>query len=274
MLNTNILFWISTICLALGVGILAHRLFEAIFSLAIQLYDHTPGRRMTRRLKEIGLAENNQDGSSFILPAVNAIRRQASFPMWVTIAVIALTLLGYIYTRSFIMVGVVVLYILARMWLRYYFKRKESKDVWLFLLDLRTKLTLKGSLLTALNDVSQEERTMVARICRVYLDAGFQGNGLNLLAKVAEDTRLPFLDDVVARTVASTTGKLSLDAGLRQAIEIVQQEIDVSAREQLQSIPSRLIIIVFPMLLGPGLVVLLYPVVSKLLASMSGMGGG
>jgi hypothetical protein len=102
----------------------------------------------------------------------------------------------------------------------------------------------------------------------IYLNSGFQGNGLSLLKQIADDTHIPFLDNVVARAEASSAGKLSLDKALAQAIEEVQEEINVSAKEQLQKIPSRLIIIVFPLLLGPTLIVLLYPVVFRLLESM------
>jgi hypothetical protein len=266
--------WGATILLGVGLGLIVFWILSSISNIGFTIYDRTPGRRMAKRLHGVGLLEEKKkDASSYIAPAVNAVRSRAGFPMWVTLVVAALSLLGYVYTQSVWALGLIFLYIIARMWARAQDKRREHKDVWLFLLDLRTKLTFKGSLLTALTDVAKDGRTTCAKIVQIYLDAGFQGNGLSLLGKIAQDTKLPFLDDVVARAEASASGKLSLDDALHQAIEKVQYEIDTAAKEQLQKIPSRLIIIVFPTLLGPGLVLLLYPVVDNLLKSLQGMGG-
>ncbi len=270
----SIYTWGATLLLGVGLGLIIYWILSSISNIGFDIYDRTPGRRMAKRLQGVGLIEAKiQDKASYIAPAVNAVRAKAGFPMWVTLAVAGLSILGYLYTMSLWAFGIIFLYIIARMWLRNQDKRREHKDVWLFLLDLRTKLTFKGSLLTALTDVAKDSRTTCAKIVQIYLDAGFQGNGLSLLGQIAQDTKLPFLDDVVARAEASASGKLSLDDALHQAIEKVQYEIDTAAKEQLQKIPSRLIIIVFPTLLGPGLVLLLYPVVDNLLKSLQGMGG-
>jgi hypothetical protein len=270
----SIYTWGATLLLGVGLGLIIYWILSSISNIGFDIYDRTPGRRMAKRLQGVGLIEAKiQDKASYIAPAVNAVRAKAGFPMWVTLAVAGLSILGYLYTMSLWAFGIIFLYIIARMWLRAQDKRREHKDVWLFLLDLRTKLTFKGSLLTALTDVAKDSRTTCAKIVQIYLDAGFQGNGLSLLGQIAQDTKLPFLDDVVARAEASASGKLSLDDALHQAIEKVQYEIDTAAKEQLQKIPSRLIIIVFPTLLGPGLVLLLYPVVDNLLKSLQGMGG-
>jgi hypothetical protein len=270
----SIYTWGATLLLGVGLGLIIYWILSSISNIGFDIYDRTPSRRMAKRLQGVGLIEAKiQDKASYIAPAVNAVRAKAGFPMWVTLAVAGLSILGYLYTMSLWAFGIIFLYIIARMWLRAQDKRREHKDVWLFLLDLRTKLTFKGSLLTALTDVAKDSRTTCAKIVQIYLDAGFQGNGLSLLGQIAQDTKLPFLDDVVARAEASASGKLSLDDALHQAIEKVQFEIDTAAKEQLQKIPSRLIIIVFPTLLGPGLVLLLYPVVDNLLKSLQGMGG-
>ena len=254
----SIYTWGATLLLGVGLGLIIYWILSSISNIGFDIYDRTPGRRMAKRLQGVGLIEAKiQDKASYIAPAVNAVRAKAGFPMWVTLAVAGLSILGYLYTMSLWAVGIIFLYIIARMWLRAQDKRREHKDVWLFLLDLRTKLTFKGSLLTALTDVAKDSRTTCAKIVQIYLDAGFQGNGLSLLGQIAQDTKLPFLDDVVARAEASASGKLSLDDALHQAIEKVQYEIDTAATEELQKIPSRLIIIVFPTLLGPGLVLLL-----------------
>jgi hypothetical protein len=267
-INTNMLFWISSALAAIGGGLIVHIVFLSIFNFGSKIYEQSPSRRMKKRLQNIGLIDETKEKISFIRPAVEKLRRQAEVPLWVTILVIFIPLLGYVYTQTMIPLGLIALYILARMWLRGFNEHKEKKDMLLFLLDLRTKLTLKGSLLTALDDVAKRKHTTAAKIVGIYLNSGFQGNGLSLLKQIADDTHIPFLDNVVARAEASSAGKLSLDKALAQAIEEVQEEINVSAKEQLQKIPSRLIIIVFPLLLGPTLIVLLYPVVFRLLESM------
>ena len=55
-------------------------------------------------------------------------------------------------------------------------------------------------------------------------------------------------------------------------LERLQAEMYTAARENMQRIPTRLTVLVLPALLGPAIVVLLYPVVARLLANMGGAG--
>ena len=100
--------------------------------------------------------------------------------------------------------------------------------------------------------------------------------GLAILSRLAADTRLPYLDDLIARVEAAQAGTLRLDEALRQAMLRMQEEAETRQREQLQKIPARLILLAFPGLLGPALFVLVFPLVARVIAAMQGFswGGG
>jgi hypothetical protein len=77
---------------------------------------------------------------------------------------------------------------------------------------------------------------------------------------------------LVTWTRAAEEGTLAADAPFEHALERLQAEMYTAARENMQRIPTRLTVLVLPALLGPAIVVLLYPVVARLLANMGGAG--
>jgi hypothetical protein len=139
-------------------------------------------------------------------------------------------------------------------------------------MDVRIALPLQGSLLRALQEVARRGSTRLARLTARYLGSGFQGSGLELLDRLAQATRLPSLADLVAWTHAAEAGTLASDAPFEHALSRLRSEMYTAAREQMQRIPTRLTVLVLPALLGPTIVVLLYPVVARLLAGMGGAG--
>ena len=64
---------------------------------------------------------------------------------------------------------------------------------------------------------------------------------------------------------------MKVDAPLEHALTRLRGEMYTAARENMQRIPTRLTVLVLPALLGPAIVVLLYPMVARLLAAMGGM---
>ncbi len=179
----------------------------------------------------------------------------------------------YLATRQILALSLGIFPLATKLWLTNLRKRQLAADIWHFLMDLRIRRTLRGSLLLALQDVAKADNTQIARVVSGYLEGGFRGSGLELLARLAEDTQAPFLADLVARTQAAQDGALRLDEALKQAMGRVQAEMETGVREQLQQIPTRLILLVFPVLLGPTLVVLFYPLVARILANLSGISG-
>ncbi|MBU4353047.1 MAG: hypothetical protein KJ939_08275 [Nanoarchaeota archaeon] len=64
---------------------------------------------------------------------------------------------------------------------------------------------------------------------------------------------------------------MKVDAPLEHALTRLRGEMYTAARENMQNIPTRLTVLVLPALLGPAIVALVYPMVARLLAAMSGM---
>jgi len=157
-----------------------------------------------------------------------------------------------------------------------------NAEVLAFLTDLRLALPLQGSLLCALQEVAGREKLSSSQKSRPggclavltarILSGGFSGNGLELLEQLASSTRAPYLADLVAWTKAAEEGTLAADVPFEHALERLQAETYTAARENMQRLPTRLTVLVLPALLGPAIVVLLYPVVARLLANMGGAG--
>jgi hypothetical protein len=174
----------------------------------------------------------------------------------------------------------------VRTWLAGYRKRQVNAEVLAFLTDLRLAMPLQGSLLRALQDVAGREAEDAAKspsarpggrlagMTARMLAGGFNGSGLELLEQLAAGTQAPYLGDLVAWTKAAEAGTLAADAPFEHALERLQAETYTAARENMQRIPIRLTVLVLPALLGPAIVVLLYPVVARLLANMGGVGWG
>jgi len=195
---------------------------------------------------------------------------------WLQIYAVALAAgLGlYLFTHQMLVLLLAAAPFAVRLWLANYRKRQLNAETLAFLMDVRIALPLQGSLLCALEEVAKRGCTRLAGVTTRYLASGFQGSGLELLERLAQDTRLPALQDLVAWMQASEAGTMGTDVPFEHALSRLRSEMVTSVREQMQRIPTRLTILVLPALLGPTIVLLLYPVVARLLASMAGVGWG
>jgi len=162
----------------------------------------------------------------------------------------------------------------VRAWLTADRKRRLNAEVLAFLTDLRLAIPLQGSLLCALQQVAAGGGTQLARLTARYLRGGWNGSGLELLERLASSTQISYLSDLVAWTRAAEEGTMASDAPFEHALARLQAESYTTACEYMQRIPTRLTVLVLPALLGPAIVLLLYPVVARLLASMGNMGWG
>lgn len=177
----------------------------------------------------------------------------------------------YLFTGQFVILFYAFVPFAIRAWLVRYRKHQLDTEVMAFLMDVRIALPLQGSLLRALQYVSQQSETRLAKITERYL-AGFQGNGLDLLNRLAQDTGLSPLIDLVAWAHAAEEGTLKSDVPFEHALERLRAEMYTTIREQMQRIPTRLTVLVLPALLGPVIVLLVYPMVARLLAGLSNIG--
>ena len=168
----------------------------------------------------------------------------------------------------------------VRAWLTGYRKRQLNAEVLAFLTDLRLACRCRGRSCVPCRMSPAGKRhssvaspgSRLAGITAGILGSGFSGSGLELLEQLAGNTKAPYLGDLVAWTKAAEEGTLAADAPFEHALERLQAETYTTARENMQRIPTRLTVLVLPALLGPAIVVLLYPVVARLLANMGGAG--
>ena len=182
-------------------------------------------------------------------------------------------LLLYSWTNQMMVLGLALVPPALRAWLKAYQRKQLEAETLDWLIDLRINLPLHGSLLRTMQVVSKNSETRFAELTNRYLSAGFQGDGLVLLERLAEDTQLPFLDDLLARVKAATEGTLAIDQPFEHALERLRSEIYTQAREHQQRIPSRLTLVVFPILLGPAIALLIFPMAARLMATISGSSG-
>jgi len=182
-------------------------------------------------------------------------------------------LLLYSWTGQMMVLGLALVTPALRAWLKTYQRKQLEAETLDWLIDLRINLPLHGSLLRTMRSVSNNSETGLARLTDRYLKAGFQGDGLALLERLAEDTELPYLDDLLARVRAATEGTLAIDQPFEHALERLRSEITTQAREHQQRIPSRLTLLIFPILLGPAIALLIFPMAARLMATISGSSG-
>ncbi len=265
---SNWTFWLSVVGYGVGVATLAYALLTG----SVQLFN-LPRQKRTNLLRSYD-RQTPASSETRSSTSMDALLGLDQIP-WVMIYLggAALSISIYLPTRQFWALLLALLPFLYRIWLKRNRKRTLMQDVWQFMLDLRVRLTLRGTLLMALQDVARNPSNPIAGALQQYFAAGLGDNGMDILKQLDQDVPgLPFLSDLVARTNAAQEGILDLDLALRQVMESLQQEIKTVSREQLQKIPSRLILMAFPALLMPALFVLVFPLAARLIASLQGMG--
>lgn len=159
--------------------------------------------------------------------------------------------------------------LLARYWMARTKRHEAANEIRQFLVELRLQLSAGGTLRPALEAVALTGPPNLRRILRTRLSSSERG--AQVLQLLAEDTGSRWLKDVAGRAAAAQDGMLNLDEAVAQSIERVTQEMDTDIREQLEQIPTRLVVFVSPLLLGPTLALLVYPIVARTLASIEGV---
>jgi hypothetical protein len=172
---------------------------------------------------------------------------------------------------SFQMYSFVVLLfpVLIRRWILRQKRREAGNEIRQFLVELRLQLSSGGTLRPALQAVAQFGPPNLGRLVRRRL-AG-QENGVQVLQHIAEDTGSRWIADVAGRAEAARDGMLNLDEAVSQSISRVTDEMDTEVREELQRIPTRLVVVVSPLILGPALAAWVLPVVARMIANLEGI---
>jgi hypothetical protein len=159
--------------------------------------------------------------------------------------------------------------IIARRWILRQKRREAANEIRQFLVELRLQLSSGGTLRPALQAVAQYGPPNLGRLVRQRLSS--QENGVQVLRHVAEDTGSRWITDIAGRAEAARDGTLNLDEAVSQSITRVTEEMDTEVREELQRIPTRLVVFVSPLILGPALAAWVLPVIARLIASLEGV---
>lgn len=140
------------------------------------------------------------------------------------------------------------------------------------LIDLRMLLTLRGSLLLALQDLAAtpvNTSPIMRRLARAF-QGGRPRSGLEVLECLAGELQSPHLEQAVQRLRAAQAGTLDMDQALATAITDIGEELNAQVEEQMQQIPTRMTFLAVPFLLGPIVILLLYPLADRILQTLAG----
>ena len=246
------------------------------------------GRRISRptrrgRLHALGLSEaHNEEKRS-----EEAVLGYSHVP-WGTVyavsALIGLVLLAVIGT-SLPSVRLGFLTMPGLVWLvkRYLLQQRKrfmAGQVRQFLIDTRLHMSLQGSLLLGLDNLAKTtlETSAVYQRLQRRLQGSSARSGLDLLDQLADDLQSPQLLRAAQRVQAAqqSGGVTDVDQAIAGVIKELEEEIGYQSEEQMQRLPLRITLLSMPFLLGPIVILLFYPLVDRILQTLSGVsiGGG
>jgi uncharacterized protein (DUF2267 family) len=169
---------------------------------------------------------------------------------------------------------------LAKKYLIQQRKRFMTGQIRQFLIDVRLHMSLQGSLLLGLESLAKTtvETTVVYQRLQKRLKGSSAHSGLDLLNQMADDLNSPQLLRVVQRVQAAqqSGGVTDVDQAIASVIEDLNEEISYQSEEQMQQLPTRITLLAMPLLLGPIVILLFYPLVDRILQTLAGVsiGGG
>ena len=277
MESTSLIIGLS---LAVGMCLVCHVLLSTLWE---------GGQRLSRRLRRGRLAALGVGHSS---EQTQKINEDALFGLdqipW-NKAYLGSTLLGLVLffvmgpslpgVRLFFL-GLPVLVWLARVYLVQQRKHLMAGAIRQFLIDVRLHMSLKGSLLLGLENLANTtlESTPVHQALKRRLLGGSARSGLDVLRQVADDLNAPHLLKAVQRiqSAQQSGGVLDVDQAIASSIEELNEEMTYQAEEQMQHLPLRITLLAMPFLLAPIVILLFYPLVDRILKTLSGVavGGG
>ena len=264
--------------LAIGVGLVANNILFFLYE---------TGRRFTRaarfgRLQKLGLVSLIGKEETFTEEAILGIEQIPWGNLYAAAMLAGLALFvgigPYIPGSRPALLTLPILVWLAKRYLAGQRKRLLVGEVRQLLIDVRLHLSLQGSLLLALESIAKipPGTSIVRRALARRMSGGAAGNGLEVLERIARDLRSPHLAKVAQRIRAAQQagGILDVDQALASAISELSEEIGYQADEQMQRLPLRITLLAMPFLLGPIIILLFYPLVDRILTTLSGVGVG
>ena len=266
--------------LAIGVGMIAN----TVLSIFIET-----GRRFSRigsrgRLHALGLGVREQKEDKKSEDAILGLDHIPWNSLYAGPALIGLLLLAVLgpslTSLKWGFLALPALVWLAKRYLIQQRKRFMVGQIRQFLIDVRLHMSLQGSLLLGLESIAKTtlETSAVYQSLRRRLAGSSARSGLDLLNQIAEDLKSPLFGRLVQRIQAAqqSGGVSDIDQAVTSAIEELNEEIGYQSEEQMQRLPLRITLLAMPFLLGPIVILLFYPLVDRILKTLSGVtvGGG
>jgi len=271
---------VVAISLAIGVGMIAN----TVLSIFIEA-----GRRLSRtasrgRLHALGLGIRDQKEDQQTEDAILGLGHIPWNNLYAAAALIGLILLAVLGpSLPSIRLGFLALPTLVWLAKRYLIQQRKRfmvGQVRQFLIDVRLHMSLQGSLLLGLESIAKItlETSAVYQSLKRRLAGSSARSGLDLLNQIGGDLKLPLFSRIVHRIQAAqqSGGVSDVDQAVTSAIDELNEEIGYQSEEQMQRLPLRITLLAMPFLLGPIVILLFYPLVDRILKTLSGVavGGG
>ena len=172
--------WTFILGLGIGTGLLIHTILDSLRVILI----HILHSRSSRALLRFSGAASRTGAAISRRRNVDPLD-QERIP-WLGLYGIAglLASWAYLQTRWLPVLLLALLPVGGRAWLASLRKRRLRRDTWHFLMDLRLRLGLKGSLLTALMELARDGQNPLATLLKDYLRTDREG-GLAILSRMA-----------------------------------------------------------------------------------------
>lgn len=267
---------------AMGVGLIAN----ATLSMMVLI-----GRRLTHavlrrpgRLAALGLTSEKEKGEQSTIDEVYGLAGIPWNSLYAGSTLLALilfaTLGSYLPDAKMALLMLPGLVWLARRYLMYQRRRFLIANVRQLLVDIRLHMSLAGSLLLGLESIARisGENTPVYSALQRRMSGGSARSGLNVLQLLGSDLKSPHLMRVAQRVQSAqqSSGVIGVDQAIASSIEELNEEIAGQVEEQMQQMPTRITLLAMPFLLGPIVILLFYPLVDRILHTLTGtaIGGG
>jgi len=267
---------------AIGVGLIANTILSTIYDLGRRLWFALFHHR--GRLSALGVSsikENEEKNTEDAILGLANIPWTNLYAAAALLGLILFALLGRYLSGArlgFLMFPALVW--LLKRYLVHQRRRFMVNQVRQLLVDIRLHMSLCGSLLLGLENIARTtgESNPVYRALQRRLSGGSAKSGLDVLQQLSRDLKSVHLMRVAQRVQSAqqSSGQLGVDQAVASAIEELNEEIAGQAEEQMQQMPTRITLLAMPFLLGPIVILLFYPLVDRILKTLSGtaIGGG
>ena len=267
---------------AVGMGLIANAILSTIYDLGRRFF-HALMHKGSR-LSALGLTSAEDKKELNTEDEILGLARIPWTNLYAVSALLGLILFAaigpYLPGIKMVLLGLPALVWLLKRYLVHQRRRFMVGQVRQLLIDIRLHMSLRGSLLLGLENIASTtgETTPVYRALKRRMTGGSAKSGLDVLQQLAGDLISLQLLRVAQRVQSAqqSAGLVGVDQAINNSIEELNDEIAGQAEEQMQQMPTRITLLAMPFLLGPIVILLFYPLVDRILKTLSGtaIGGG